>query len=503
MTLQEFANKYDLGIDVNQMHALERKMSRVNNFLFEDKVLHYDKNSYIKGLKYMLALYMEKQTNPKNIENISAFKNFNLAQFVIDYENAKQNEFRESGDERNRKPYEGVESKAFSLAFAVAKSYSKSLPDIWAARIKKGANLDELRDVTVKQKKKNQNANIASLIAYLAMEKVIADRTIAWRLNPLNWRRWYRENKLMDDLTTKARALAGRDIDLTHQVLYSDCTEPLFDKDKLEDFKRDFQRARIANDFDTLKENEFGIAPDASLPESLLFSENDLVSGDKNIHGLDGEKLDFSFGDMPKEVQKSFGRIKVTKKPESMRDVRSLASNNKLASDVKAEFVDILEKANDKNSDKTYAARQIYQEMLIGINNLWLTPENMSEHAINMFKNVYRKINTGIREMSVKDKIVAAQKIADVILNVYTPIASRQELAQYGNNFAMKNLKRTDIIELTNCDENADELLNDAKLELGIVKESVPDLNEEFNENIIVEPVQVKENDSLTQIKAK
>ena len=94
----------------------------------------------------------------------------------------------------------------------------------------------------------------------------------------------------------------------------------------------------------------------------------------------------------------------------------------------------------------------------------------MSEHAINMFKNVYRKINTGIREMSVKDKIVAAQKIADIILNVYTPIASRQELAQYGNNFAMKQLNRTDIIELTNCDENADELLNDAKLELGIVK---------------------------------
>ena len=442
MTLQEFANKYDLGIDVKQMDVIERKMSRVNNFLFEDKVTHSDKNSYIKGLKHMLALYMEKQTNPKNIEKVSAFKDFNVVQFVVDYENAKQEEFRDSGAKRDRKPYEGVESKAFSLAFKAVKSYSRTLPDIWAERIKKGANLDELRDATVKQRKKNHNANIASLIAYQAMEKVIADRTILWRLNPLNWRRWYRENKFMEEITAKTRALASRDIDFTHQMLYSDCTEPLFDKDKLEDLKRDFQSARIANDFDTFKKNDLGNAPDASLPEDLIFSENDLVNGDNNIHGLDGEKLDFSFGDMPKDVQKNLGRIKITKKPTSMRDVRGITTDNNLTKNVQAEFVDILAKANDKIGDKSYVARQIYQEMLLGINKLWLNPENMSEHAINMFKNVYRKINTGIREMSVKDKIVAAQKIADIILNVYTRRKGRKrQLSTCGKSRGRRRAK--------------------------------------------------------------
>lgn len=52
----------------------------------------------------------------------------------------------------------------------------------------------------------DKKSNTLTIVAYRAMEAVVDKRTVLWRLNPFNWRRWYQENKLMSELEEKLKA---------------------------------------------------------------------------------------------------------------------------------------------------------------------------------------------------------------------------------------------------------------------------------------------------------
>ena len=71
-------------------------------------------------------------------------------------------------------------------------------------------------------------------------------------------------------------------------------------------------------------------------------------------------------------------------------------------------------------------------------------------------------------KLELKDRIVAAQKITDLVLNSATPIAFKQnEYGKYGHNFALKNdecVRNAFAANGIAVDENA---INEARRELG------------------------------------
>ena len=72
------------------------------------------------------------------------------------------------------------------------------------------------------------------------------------------------------------------------------------------------------------------------------------------------------------------------------------------------------------------------------------------------------------------DRMVAHQKLQDVLLKNYSPAAFNSEYAKYTDNYYMKNASDKEIQDLTGYDIiSGGEIIEDAKVELGIAKERV------------------------------
>ena len=99
--------------------------------------------------------------------------------------------------------------------------------------------------------------------------------------------------------------------------------------------------------------------------------------------------------------------------------------------------------------------------------------ENMvAEQAKAMYKVAFTKLLAF--KLDLKDRIVAAQKITDLVLNSATPVAFKQnEFGKFGNNFALKNDECVrDAIAANGIavDDNTITAINEAKTELGVFK---------------------------------
>ena len=105
----------------------------------------------------------------------------------------------------------------------------------------------------------------------------------------------------------------------------------------------------------------------------------------------------------------------------------------------------------------------------------------MHANAIKLFKATYNAIKNDTPGMSVVEKLVAAQKMADIMLNTYSPAATNPDLAQYGESYGVQKMGNDAIKELTSFVGDVNELMNGVKVELGVVKEKV-NFGNEFGE---------------------
>ena len=160
------------------------------------------------------------------------------------------------------------------------------------------------------------------------------------------------------------------------------------------------------------------------------------------------------------------------KKPTNIRELKSAFANKTLTEIVKGQFVDLMSKATKSYDDKKSIAGSTIRSLGMVISDAWTDQEKMHAHAIRLFKVAYNALRKDTPNMSVVEKMVAAQKMADIMLNIYSPTASNPELAQYGNNYAVQHMLNDDIKDFIGHDGDVNELMNDVKVGLGLVKEN-------------------------------
>jgi hypothetical protein len=96
--------------------------------------------------------------------------------------------------------------------------------------------------------------------------------------------------------------------------------------------------------------------------------------------------------------------------------------------------------------------------------------------------------------MNVAQKLVAAQQITDVILEIYSPVGANTEYAQYSKNFCVQNMSAEDIQAMTGYEDSFDELMTEVKVGLGLVENVIFDENI-FDDNISEKSKQIEENE--------
>lgn len=256
------------------------------------------------------------------------------------------------------------------------------------------------------------------------------------------------------------------------------------------------------------------------LGDDALASEDNLFELD-NTYDINGESFELDNEDNPladvnfqEEPQVEIPELdaaeleriklqadnKVMKKnkPESRRTDTIKATNRINSKDllktskniVLEEFVDTLVAADMDENNKMIMCKSIHQDLVLKMDNTWMHPEKMGDYANTIFTSVYNKINTDVSEMTIGDKLVATQEIIDIAFNSFTPVATDPKLARYGDNYCIRSMDAEEIQELTGYKGDVDELMNNVKVGLGIIKEKkeekehVEFLNGEFKEEV-------------------
>jgi hypothetical protein len=122
-----------------------------------------------------------------------------LLRFVEDFEDIMKVKYEQTNPNgERRKAYENMEGRVFKYAIDRVSKLDKPLVQVWANRIYNGKyDVETMRDSF-----KNGAMPIENkIIMQQAMEKVSENRRWTWKINPLNWRRWYQESKFLSELS--------------------------------------------------------------------------------------------------------------------------------------------------------------------------------------------------------------------------------------------------------------------------------------------------------------
>ena len=554
MTTQEFVEKYNIGTTFEKMYEAQYKANKMKNFTFKDEYFVSDKNTYLEGLRYMLSAYIANKINPKNID-IGVDQEFNFIEFFRDYEDAKRDEFEKSGSPREREPFEGVRDEALNTMKRRLRAFNKSTINVWAEAIKNGAHLDSFREATIvageaylnvdrkpigkaalatktkdimeagiaiedfngvtaeKVKEPNKRSDMLTYAVYAAMKQVRESRSFWWKIWYPNWERNSEEKALMKELEERVKSIGKVKKDL----LYNQCEMNAVDDEKIASFDKYIKHPDFVDELNFNSEDLNEHIENSDLVNGLNFNVEKIEN--KNSFELDNDDLDL-INDLsnnnklnlngkkqrqPKKESKVNKPKKVEEKKETIKkatkrtDVKNLYVTNK--KDITAKFVNMLAKSGLDNGNNNKIASLLYQNLLPYINDTWSNPNDMQANAKNMFKFVYNHLNNNIHKMNVGDKLVAAQKMTDLTLNTFSPVATDPKLARYGDNFAIKSMDDEDIQKITQYSGDVESLMNEVKTELGIFKENVHFNDDIFNESSVGKIEKIEEHESIEKSK--
>lgn len=192
-----------------------------------------------------------------------------------------------------------------------------------------------------------------------------------------------------------------------------------------------------------------------------------------------------------KEQKKEHQNLIIEDKPQNIEDAINIYKRGLLSYAVCERLTECMVASQNTEVFQFNTARIIYKEFGKNLTAIWESPNEMDTHAKNIFKTVYDKMKV---DMSVEEKLVAAQEITDIMLNIYSPVASNDDLKIYGECYAIKNMNNGDIQKLTGCnDGDIDKIMQSVKQDLGLIKEPVKFKDEEFQEASVVTSPKIEE----------
>ena len=512
----EFNNKHKLGFDISDYYDAEKKLSGLNNFLFNPNARDVKKNIYVNVLTEALSAEL------KGISKMEAGKRYGatdvfIGEFIDDFDRLMQAKFADEAEAEKapntHKPLEGSNyNEIASAVWENIKHLDKPTPDVWADSIINGdLTLEDIKSVIDPAKGRLYNVNdtwgsaeksdyLNTYMAKQALDKAIAGRSRWWKAWPGNWREWYREskysNQLGEDLMNFQTDLLNQNLSSDENILSDDTIKEITErsmiasaKSKLQAFLKDKDDAKkTAPDVMIEMSNEININSKENVLDQREFEKENAIQGSKarkEEKNSKKQKADKSKKDSKskKKAKKPESKKPEVKKPEVKKappikprnrgDLKMLCSDRALTKDVKDQFVELLANSGAMDAKKDSMANNAHMNLGFKVADAWRDPKNMHTHAIDVFKCAYKEIKDHTPNMSVVQKMVAAQKMTDIMMNIYSPVASDEKLKEFGNNYAVQKMYEFDIKELTGYEGDIDELMSDVKLELGIDKANV------------------------------
>ena len=482
-TLQEiitkFQSDYGINFDLDRLVTDSRRFNYVEDVLMETNAGN-DAGTYKSVLRELLRSYMETKTSIETGKTDFDASNLDLVKFVKDYEEMMAARNKESEQRNpNRKEYEGLRDTILLTAMDTLKPYDKPLTDIWADRVLKGKISFEEFSAFADGEGQYVNENYSKdahdalmsradnvFLAAKAMEKIWEGRSIFWIIrHPVLAVRDYTYKKTLNDLAQNLFTQKDYTYPKSNVYSYTSMMGPVFEK-----MEKDAEAKRIA------KEQR----------------EEKKAERQKNMSAQKEEDPKITID------------MLLQKKAKTWKDSDELRRNESIKEAFKDGIANILEKCTDENA-RISLADNAYTTMAHIADTFWDKFNNatddkakettVQERAKSEFERAYKIIDRA-PGMSTAEKLVAAQKITNLILVTVTPVASDDKYAQYADNYFLKNATIEDVQKLTGINENVQDILNEAKFELGLNNKLQMDLSDVVNDKQDVQKsAEIKEQD--------
>jgi hypothetical protein len=420
---------------------------------------------------------METKTSIESGKTDFDASDLDLVKFVKDYENmmAARNEQSEQKNP-NRKEYEGLRDTILLTAMETLKPYDKPLTDIWADRVLKGKISFEEFSAFADGEGQYVNENYSKdahdalrsradnvFLAAKAMEKIWEGRSIFWIIrHPVLAVRDYTYKKTLNDLVHNLFTQKDYTYPTSKVYSYTSMMGPVFEK-----MEKDAETKRLSREQRKQQKIERANNKNANKDETKITIDTLLQ-----------------------------------KKAKTWQDSHELRGNESVVDAFKSSISDFLAKCTDENL-KDQIVSDAYSTMSHIADNFWtkFNQNGVDKDAVvidgskNAFIHAYNSI-AGATGMSTAEKLAAAQKITNMMLVTVSPVASDDKYAQYADNYFLKNATIEDVQKLTGINENAQEILNEARFELGLDNKLQMDLGDVVNDKQDVQKSEViKEQD--------
>ena len=187
--MSDFERKYRLTTTFQEMYDIDSR--KPANRSVGDQ--------YMTEFSYMLNNYIDTFIDPAMEYKDYDLQDMRLLRFVEDFEDIMKVKYEQTNPNgERRKAYDDIEWRVFKHAIDRVSMLDKPLVQVWANRIYNGKyDVETMRDTF-----KNKEMSIENkIIMQQAMEKVSENRRWTWKINPLNWPRWYQESKFLSELS--------------------------------------------------------------------------------------------------------------------------------------------------------------------------------------------------------------------------------------------------------------------------------------------------------------
>ena len=514
-----FNKKYNVNFSISDHYDFNKKMNAIDDFVFDANSKNAALNIYVDTLASALSDHLENISNIKE-GRLYTSSDISIGDFIEDFDRLMQAKFADEAVEtktlNTHKPLEGSTYSAIANAvWNRVKHFDKPTPDVWADNIVNGnLTLEDIKKVVDPAGERLSGEYNASwdssmksdylnvLMAKQALDKVIAGRSFWWKVWPGNWGQWYRETQyskqLENDLVKYNLLDNAPDEADTKEVTEKSMISGA--KNKLNEFLKEKAAANKTAP-DAIKEeptyekssDEAEMMLDEKSPEEVEeYLDQKAKNEDKMIDEIIKREEQAKLNEQMKEAARKEA-IKNIKKPTNIAEMRKLFADKKLAKNIKDQFVELMAKATNSAAGKEARANTTFSSLGMMITETWTAQNTMHAQAIKFFKVAYNSIKNDTPDMSVGEKLVAAQKMTDIMLGTYSPSASDPKLAQYGDNYGVQKLDNNDIKELTGYEGDVNELMTNVKVELGLAKSKVQFADGEFTDGTVTKTEKVEE----------
>lgn len=464
--IKSFNDTYGAKLTIEFIdNTVEKKLSMVNELIFEQKTLKSDKEVYLRNLTDVVLNCINDRLKI-NADSVYTLDNLDIPALIREFDDIVQQRKDETEYDKQRSPYEGYDYRqVVKHVMKQTEKFNVSLSKLWCNNIlNETLSIKDLRAVTdgaiqnIKEMKEGgyndtYKPAVTNVLAALeALEYVREQRGFWWKL--FNFRINSREKAYLNELRMTYTSIVLKDVK----------TSPIYEE--------------------------------SIWPSKMTKVQTDVAQHLKRVKMKEASK------------NAQISKDKTTKVSQVNESLKERFIDESLSAKVQNAIIEKLPSCRLTKDEQRVTAMIIIPSMIKIVQPLnEKFDEDISIYGsrklmINMVKGVFQQaygLVSGLGYMTDDKRLVATQIMTDEILKNYSPVALDDKFAEFADGYVLKH--PNEFVSVTGLNADAPDMVTAATSFEDLQRNSVQIVELNPTKTETVPPVKTTNKDALSIIK--